>query len=208
MLLAEVVDGIWRPGIGDPTVVGWATVVAYLAAACGCLRAAWRERRPGGSRRPSGFWIALAAMMLALGINKQLDLQSLVTVIGRRVLEARGLYEHRRTYQLAFIFAVAITCASLLAALLWAARASLRRRGLALVGVIFVIGFVIIRAASFHHVDAFLGATLGGLTWNWILELGGIAIVAVGAYRVAPAAPGPTARDGGHVSYRYPAGRR
>ena len=74
-------------------------------------------------------------------------------------------------------------------------------------GMVFVIGFVIIRASSFHHVDALLAARLGGMKWNWILELGGIAAVSLGAYRVAPAAPSPTARDGSHVSYRYPAGR-
>jgi hypothetical protein len=189
-LLAEVVDGVWRPGIGDPTVIGWATVAAYLVAASGCLRAAWRERRPDGPRRPSGFWLVLAALMLALGINKQLDLQSLVTVVGRGVLRARGLYGRRRTYQLAFILAVAAACASLLAALLWAGRRSPRRRWLALSGMIFVLGFVIIRASSFHHVDVLLAARLGGMKWNWIFELGGIAAVSLGAYRVAPAPAG------------------
>jgi hypothetical protein len=60
--------------------------------------------------------------------------------------------------------------------------------------MMFVLGFVIIRAASFHHVDALLAARLGGMKWNWILELGGIAAVAAGAYRVPrggnPAGPG------------------
>jgi hypothetical protein len=182
-LLAEVVDGVWRPGIGDPTVIGWATVAAYLVAASGCLRAAWRERRPDGPRRPSGFWLVLAALMLALGINKQLDLQSLVTVVGRRVLRGRGLYGHRRAFQLAFILAVAFACAVLLAGLLRAGRRSPGRR-LATAGMVSVIGFVIIRAASFHHVDVLLAATLGGLRWNAIFELGGVAAVAAGAFRV------------------------
>jgi uncharacterized membrane protein len=190
VLLAEVVDGVWRPGIGDPTVIGWATVVAYLIAAAGCLRAAWREPRPDGSRWPSGFWLALAAMMLALGVNKQLDLQSLVTVVGRRVLRAQGLYGRRRTYQVAFILAVAATCAGLLAVLLRACRYSVRGRRLATAGMVFVLGFVIIRASSFHHVDALIAARLGGMKWNWIFELGGIAAVSLGAYRVAPVTAG------------------
>jgi hypothetical protein len=172
-------------------------------ATIGCLRAAYRDRGPGGPHQPSRFWLVLTALMLLLGFNKQLDLQSLVTVVGRRVLRDWGLYGRRRTFQLAFILAVSIACAGLLAGLLWAGRRSPGRRGLALVGMVFVIGFVIIRAASFHHVDVLLAATLGGLKWNWILELGGIAAVAAGAFRrghdsltSGPAGPRPQSPGG------------
>ena len=40
----------WSPGIGDPTVMGWLTVVAYLAAAWLCLRAFMVEK--AGPPRP------------------------------------------------------------------------------------------------------------------------------------------------------------
>jgi hypothetical protein len=62
-------DGRWEIGIGDPTPLGWITVAAYAAAAV----LAWRNA--GAARRtavPHSFWIALTALMLALGINKQL----------------------------------------------------------------------------------------------------------------------------------------
>jgi len=36
---------------------------------------------------------------------------------------------------------------------------------------------VLIRAASFHHIDRFIGDRILGLKWNWILEMGGISIV-------------------------------
>lgn len=209
-LLAEVVDGRWRPGIGDPSAAGWITVGAYFLAASACARAAGREPRPDGTRRgrPAAFWLALAALMAALGVNKQLDLQSLVTVIGRRVLRAHGRYEHRRVYQLAFIRAVALLGVGSLAVSLWAARHAIRRRGPALVGLMFVLAFVVIRAASFHHVDAFLAARLGGLEWNWILELGGIGVVGLAACRIARAAPPPARRGGDHRTYRYRVGPR
>ena len=69
-----------------------------------------------------------------------------------------------------------------------------------------VMGFVVIRAASFHHVDAFLASRLGGLRWNWILELGGILIVAVGAFGLGPSeGPSPPRRSelGNHLTYIY-----
>ncbi len=127
ILLGAVEGGRWKPGIGDPTVMGWVTVAAYFVTAVGCYGAAWREPLPNGTRRtpsrPSVFWLILASLMVALGINKQLDLQSLVTQIGRDLISAWDLYGKRRALQVAFILAVAMACAGSLAALLWVARA-------------------------------------------------------------------------------------
>jgi hypothetical protein len=122
--------------------------------------------------------------MLALGVNKQLDLQTLVTEVGRDVLRGWGEYDRRRGYQLAFIGAVAVGCTALLAAALWLTRRDPGRRWPAAAGAAFVLGFVLVRAASFHHVDAFLGSTVGGAKWNWVLELGGVLLVAAAAWRV------------------------
>ena len=38
-------DGHWRLGIGDPTVVGWATVAAYFLAAGLCAAAYFQQFR-------------------------------------------------------------------------------------------------------------------------------------------------------------------
>jgi hypothetical protein len=206
-LLAEIAEGRWRPGIGDPTVLGWVTVAAYLVAALGCALAAWREPLLDGTRRPrarpSRFWLALAVLMLALGINKQLDLQSLATQIGRDLIQAWGLYSERRELQFGFILVVASICAGALAAFFWAARSTLKTRWPAIAGMLFILGFVVIRAASFHHIDAFLAARLGGVKWNWILELGGIAVVGVAAFRIALGPPARPARPSGAMTYRY-----
>jgi hypothetical protein len=211
-LLAAIAEGRWRPGIGDPTVLGWVTVAAYLLAAAACGLAAWREPMTDGTRRvrarPSRFWLALAGLLIALGINKQLDLQSLVTQIGRDVIQAWGLYSERRELQLAFIAAVASTCAAALGAFLWAARRTLKRRWPAIAGILFIMGFVLIRAASFHNVDIFLAARLGGMKWNWILELGGIAVVAASAVRVLLGPSGKPPRPDGAVTYHYGVGPR
>jgi hypothetical protein len=208
LLMAEVVDGRWKPGIGDPTVVGWLTVVAYLVAAVCCGRAAWREPMPGGRTRskPAAFWLFLSAMMVLLGINKQLDLQSFFTFVGRRVLASLGMYQERRHLQVLFIGGVAASCLVLLGGSLWFARRSLRHRWLALIGMTLVMGFVVIRAASFHHVDALLASRLGGLKWNWILELGGIFIVAVGALRFGSfrrAVSTRPSKNANHLTYIY-----
>jgi hypothetical protein len=205
MLLAVTVDGRWQPGLGDPTLMGWVTVAAYMSAALGCFWTAWREPRRDGTRRgrPSTFWLVLASLMVALGINKQLDLQSLVTQIGRDVIKALSLYEQRRALQTGFVLTVALACAGSLAAFVWAARRRLKGRWPALLGMLFILCFVVVRAASFHHVDAFLAASLGGLKWNWILELGGIAVVGSAALRILLAKPPRPRRNGSAHTYHY-----
>ena len=47
----------------------------------------------------------------------------------------------------------------------------------------FLLTFIVVRAISFHHFDLFLKARVGGLKMNWVLELGGIALVALAALR-------------------------
>jgi hypothetical protein len=204
---AEIVQERWRPGIGDPTVLGWVTVAAYFLAALACGRAAWREPMHDGTRRPrarpSRFWLALAALLVALGVNKQLDLQSLATQIGRDIIQGWGLYSERREFQLGFIITVAIICSGALGAFCWAARRTLKGRWPAIAGILFILGFVLIRAASFHNIDIFLAARLGGMKWNWILELGGISVVAFAAGRTILSPPGKPRRPSGAMTYHY-----
>ncbi len=180
--LTQTPEGDWAPGIGDPTPLGWFTVFAYLVAAVLCFRA-WQRARRGATAEPrlAFAWGCFAVLMLALGINKQLDLQTLLTVVGRRVAQRDGWYERRQVVQRLFIHGLlGLASASLLAGF-WFMRKHLRELWLAGFGAIFIATFVLIRAASFHHVDILLDRTYLGARVNWILELGGIACVAAGA---------------------------
>jgi hypothetical protein len=173
--------GNWSPGIGDPTFVGWLTVLAYLAAAWRCLRAAQRLAPAAAglaaARRERLVWMTLAALFVALGINKQLDLQSLFTEVGRKIAYRGGWYEERRQVQVVFILAVALVgMAGIVTSVRFVRHATLGAR-VAVLGTALVAAFLVIRAASFHHVDRFIGSRWLGLKANWLLELGGIAVV-------------------------------
>jgi hypothetical protein len=173
--------GTWSPGIGDPTPVGWFTAFAYLGAAWVCYRVA--SRTPtflAEARRERNVWLVLAVVMAALGVNKQLDLQSAVTELGRLLLRGRGLYDERRSLQEVFIVGVAIVAIVAIGWLLFLARRTSRQTRTAILGAMLVFAFVVIRAASFHHIDRLLGVEWLGLRINWIAELSGIFIV-VGA---------------------------
>ena len=47
-------------------------------------------------------------LVCALGVNKQLDLQTLFTQLARDLAMAQGWYEERRRYQVAFIIAIGL----------------------------------------------------------------------------------------------------
>lgn len=185
-LLAVTTSEGWRPGIGDPTFLGWLTVFAYFAAAVPCALT-WRHEqnvvrdplmaRSAGFLRPH-LWLGLSILLVLLGFNKQLDLQSALSWYGRRIASAQGWYEYRRIVQGIFIVLFALGCLGGAAALAWYLRASLRRYLPALLSTIFLLGFVIIRAASFHHVDVALQDDSAGIRFNGIFELGGIAAIA------------------------------
>jgi len=171
-------DFNWVPGIGDPTFCGWVTVVLYLLACLSCWKTAEVVlRRDLNGQSDSRVWLALSIAFFFLGINKQMDLQSAMTELGRMVAFSGGWYEQRRTVQIYFVIGVAATCVAGTVALLFWIRKSPIQTWLALVGSTFVLGYVLVRAASFHHIDDFIGRRVLGFKWNWILEMTGIAIV-------------------------------
>ena len=176
----------WHPGIGDPTIGGWITVLLYFSAVLTTLRSV---RLTNG--REQKLWLSISLMFIFLGINKQLDLQSALTEAGRIIALKQGWYPKRRIVQLWFIAGVALACLWIAVTLLRLADDAPVATWLALIGMVVVLAFVLIRAASFHHIDRFIDERILGLKWNWVLEMGGISIVIVASqwrqsYRRAP----------------------
>lgn len=173
----------WRPRIGDPTLMDWCITGGYLAACMICFVAARREgvAEPEAVQSSARFWMALAAMMLALGLNKQLDLQTLLTQLGREIARWGGWYGERRVIQAAFAFNCAIlgaVFAGMGLRMIWGQKLAAY---LAYLGVVFLVTFVVIRAASFHHIDTILyRLPLLGNRVNFGLEFGGTLLVVAG----------------------------
>jgi hypothetical protein len=188
-----VADGRWHFGVGDPNAMAWIIVGAYAVAAALTGRAfmtslraerALRIANPVESQNQRALkrlWLVVTVTLIVLGINKQLDLQSLATQWLRDRAYAHGWYDDRRRYQLDFIVAI-IAFGSLATALLAIAlRRVLRRVIGAVIGLGMLVSFVVIRASSFHYVDVLLNE--GRIRANWVLELGGIALIAISAVR-------------------------
>lgn len=194
LFIGVVKDGQWHPGISDPTPMGWITTVCYFLAALLCLRRAWVcHREPALRGKPRWFWAACGVLMLLLCFNKELDLHQLLTQTGRNWARADGWYKERRAVQSLFVKCLAAaTVAGLLFAFWWL-RGMRPQYYVALLGLIFTVCFILVRAASFHHVDRFLGLGGDGFRLNWVFELGGIVVISAAAL----AADRPSAAGGG-----------
>lgn len=167
----------WHPGIGDPTIGGWITVALYLLTSLSCCRTTvFVDRR---DRTDVHVWLTISVVFLFLGINKQLDLQSAITEIGRMIALASGWYQSRRIVQIDFILGVAAVCLTTIPVVIYWARKFPIQTTVGLVGSTLVLSYVMIRAASFHHFDHFISSRYLGFKWNWILEITGIAVVLV-----------------------------
>lgn len=170
------------PTIGDPGPTGWITVAAYFTAAlCSLAAAGFRSASEPVRLSDRRFWLMVCVAMTALGINKQLDLQTLLTQVGRSVALSEGVFSIRRQLQAMFIALCAVVGSLMAFWIGWRHRkrpAPIRWAGL---GLVWIIAFVVVRAASFHHVDVAIGREFMGVPVNALLELPGILVVTLAA---------------------------
>lgn len=171
--------GYWSPGIGDPTPIGWLTVALYFAAAILCWYVV--RRKLGMSRSERWLWYCLVLTLVGLGVNKQLDLQTALTELGRILAAKQGWYEQRHRVQRAFILVIGLVAIAAAVALLAVTRRAPRATQVTALGALALITFVLVRASSQHHVDLFIGERFWGIKGNWLLEVGGLVLLLVGA---------------------------
>lgn len=167
-------------------MLGWVTVVAYILCATLCFWAGTRRqliiyRRNEIDTNPKAFWLSLGVLLITLGINKQLDLQTWFTQFGRDLAVQQGWFEARRLAQFGFIITLGIVAVLLLTVLIRHLRLATNYVKLALSGCTLLFIFILLRASSFHHIDELLDITFAEARINWILELGSLTIISVAA---------------------------
>lgn len=179
LAFAAIDNGRYQAGIGDPTLLGWFTVAAYLLAAFLCFKQSDAVKKQAGEPR---FWLALAVILFLLGLNKQLDLQSWLTQSLRDAAHAHGWYHYRRKVQFVFIVLLgAGMFIGLLSMRLFLAN-SWRHYKLVCVGIALLATFVLMRAASFHHFDILINANVLGVRLNVWIELTAILLIILGIH--------------------------
>lgn len=169
----------WSIGIGDPTFLGWFICISYFVACWICGNKALLAKRISDNYP---FWLGITIFLLFLGINKQLDLQSLFIQTIRNLSIQHGWYEQRKLVQVAF---VALTSFGVLVSLILLRiflADSWRRYKIVWFGIIFLCTFILLRMALFDRVNVFLHQEdILTIAIDTILELGGIFIIILGA---------------------------
>jgi hypothetical protein len=193
----------WVLGANDNDWVGWGITVAYLVAAALCFVCGRRMGAaspsaapisasvvqcfadapvsPASNRRERWLWWCVGAAVLLLGINKQLDLQTLLRDLGRAMAETEGWYGYRRLVQMGFVAATAVIALGTLILAGVRVRRTWRQHALLYAGVVILAGFVVLRVATFHHVRDSIewSAPIRGA--RFLMEAAGIACIGVSA---------------------------
>ncbi|KPF66328.1 hypothetical protein IP88_12925 [alpha proteobacterium AAP81b] len=180
--------------VHDAGVVPWLAVTGYFVA----MAIAWQIRGVTSDRERQ-FWTAAALVLLSLGVNKQLDLQTEFTAVLRSLARDGGWYAGRRQLQILFLIGLAIGTVvggTRLARLVDGLRSPVL---LALAGLLARGAFVVVRAASFHHLDVTLGFRVAGLKIHQLIELAALAIVLTGTIWAWRTPPAPPRRPGFHA---------
>jgi hypothetical protein len=160
----------------DTSGFAWVIVAAYFAGALAAF-AASRSSSPTEAR----FWLGVSLLLVLLGFNKELDLQSLLTEAGRALTRAIGIYEQRRMLQGLFLLLLAGAGAFAVLRLARILRRSSAPAKTAAFGIAILFAFILLRAASFHHVDEWVTVDVRGFRGGWWLELAGITVIALSA---------------------------
>lgn len=164
---------------GDHTFFGWMTVLMYFVA---CCRTGYQAKMTQANKESGFFWLGLTVLLLVLGLNKQLDLQTYLTDWLRSAAKAHGWYEQRRGYQLLFIVVMGLTIPILLISLRMFLYRSWQRYRMTWIGIVLLLIFVLVRAASFHHVDMVFYQTIGSLRYYQALEMLAILVIMYGTF--------------------------
>lgn len=175
----------WQPGFGDNDFLGWLITATYFIVIGLCiwaLHVEFRLNRREGERQKPMFWLALSALLLLLGINKQLDIQCWVEASGNGTTAAGWKAHHPWLFRSTLLLMLGLSGVTCLMALKRYVERFWRRYLLALVGLLYLGTFVLLRAA--HSVPI-----LHDINRNYydaihiVLELGSILMIGASAAR-------------------------
>ncbi|MEQ8181457.1 MAG: hypothetical protein ABRQ29_07065 [Smithellaceae bacterium] len=178
--------GAWKPGIGDPSFMGWFTVFSYYLVASLCLlKMISRALLPG--KKAWLFWAFMCLTMIVLGIIKQYNMLSAVTEMWRLIARHGGWMEQRWIFQVGamiLFFVISVIFSTFLY------RRSLQffsvQEKIAAFGLVYLVLFVGLRAISLHQFGTVLGWEIWGVRINWIAELFGIYWICFAIFRPRP----------------------
>ncbi len=171
--------GLWKTDKGDYSFSGWLITCLYLCSFIMLLFLIGKST--GVSFRDKVFWYSVCGIILFLSINKQLDIQMLITDIARTAAKEYQVYAVRKPFQIRIISFFTSMGISLFILLMILLRSCHRSVFLAIGGVFCLFSFLCLRLVSHHKVEAIFSRSVGVFTLFECLELLGILMVCCAA---------------------------
>jgi hypothetical protein len=169
-------EGYWIRYAGDFTFTGWFITAIYFIVFLLCiLYLSKLNKNPAKHEKPYvHFRIFLTGCIFLLGLNKQIDIQLLITDIGRTYSQAHGWYETRKYFQVEFLAVFSTIGLGLFFILCKALKNIWRSVFLPVTGLFILFSFVIIKASSLHILEHYFDKRIGGFNLFDISELTGL----------------------------------
>ncbi len=164
---------LWKFAAGDPTVIGWTVTIGYLLASLLLATAGMLSNRAVDQSDPTEPWWSLSALMAALGLNKQLNFQTLLLDLGREFAKSEGWYADRRLLQVAFVALIGLIACAFTYRILRRPSRSPRLVGWK-IGLTIILTYCLVRAAEINHLKSSNPQTRIAHSAFWSLELFGI----------------------------------
>ena len=139
----------WLARAGDYSFWSWVITFLYLIA---ISLSFYYVSRLKEKKEQRFLWICISIFLLAMGINKQLDFQTLLIMVGRRVSWRFGIYRYRSLIQKTAAVIILGGVSVLGVVILIRIRSVIKESLTALLGVTILVFFALVRVGSFTHV--------------------------------------------------------
>lgn len=175
--------------LGPPLPVRILFYTGFSMTIVGCLLAFRRQslgRRPGMKGTPS-FWLMISIILMLLIADRALNLQESVIELMRRFVETQDWYQSRNVRRIIFTTIAGVGGFLVFGSLILSAFGQLKRNSLALIAIVLLGGFLLVRATSFHEAfmpsaflqfDTAFRQSFAGLRIQWIVELMSVTAIA------------------------------
>ena len=201
----------WTPGFTHLGWTQWLILAGYIGAAFLCFRSwraavrrdpqVWRGSWQAlttsfetffnplrglptlPNLRIAGLWFLAGLCLSFLALNRALGLDTGLTILIRNLALREGWYADRRIFQLGAVLLLALGVILVLLLGRRFAKGSIPSPELRIVlaATFLLVGFVAIRACSFHYLDVFLGRRLAGFRLGGLAEFAAILLVSISA---------------------------
>ena len=148
MFISAPVEFRWSLQVGDPTISGWMITLAYLVA--GFISIKTHRQKNEDEVEVQKVWLFLGIILICLGLNKQLDLQTIITDVGRWGATRLNLMEQRHLFKRVFILCLFISLVFFTYYLRIPLKMFMQKYRVVGFGCILIVTFVFCRALSFH----------------------------------------------------------